>query len=64
MDTLFKMQKKAIWIITRNKLNSHTATLFKNSNILRLSDINKLQVGCFVYQAFHGHLPVSFSKKL
>ena len=46
------MQKKAIRIMTRNKWNSHTATLYKNSNILRLPDINRLQVGCFVYQAF------------
>ena len=32
------MQKKAIWLITGNKWSSHTATLFKYSNILRLSD--------------------------
>ena len=41
------MQKKAI---TRNKWNSQTATLFKNSNILRLSYINRLLVGCFIYK--------------
>ena len=35
--------------------------MFKNSNNLRLYDINRLQVGCFVYQAFHGHLPESFN---
>ena len=64
LDTLFKMQKKVIRLITRNKLNSRTATLFKNSNILtcfRLFDINRLQVGCFVYQAFLSHLPEYFN---
>ena len=55
------MQKKAIRHISGNKWHSHTATLFKNNNILRLSDINRLQVGCFVYQAFRGHLPESFN---
>ena len=46
------MQKKAIRLVTRYKWHSHTTTLFKNSNILRLCDTNRLQVGCFVYQAF------------
>ena len=57
------MQRNAIRLITRNNWNSHTGTLFKYNNILRPFDINRLQVGCFVYQAFHGQLPVSFSKK-
>ena len=35
--------------------------MFKYSNILRLSDINMLQVECAVYQAFHGYLPESFN---
>ena len=61
LDTLFRMQKKAVRPITGNKFNSHTRTLFKYSNIIRLSDINRLQVGCFVYQALHSHLPESFN---
>ena len=52
---------KAIRLITGNKWNSHTATMFKYSDSLMLSDINRLQVGCFVYQAFHDHLPESFN---
>ena len=60
-DTLLRMQKTTIRLITGNTCNSHTGTLFKYSDILRLSDINRWQVRCFVYQAFHSHLPESFN---
>ena len=53
--------KKAIRIITGNKWNSHTDNLFKNCNILKLEDINSLQVGCFVYQVINGNMPDSFT---
>ena len=45
VDKLFRMQKRAIRIITGNKWNSHTGNLFKNCNILKLGDKNSLQVG-------------------
>ena len=33
LDTLFRMQKKAIRLITENKWNSRTGILFKYNNI-------------------------------
>ena len=61
VDKLFCMQKKAIRIIIGNKWNSHTDNLFKNCNILKLGDINSLQVGCFVYLVINGNMPDSFT---
>ena len=58
------MQKKDTRIITGIKWNSHTGNLFKNCNILKLGDINSLQVGCFVYQVINGNIPGSFTKTI
>ena len=57
----FACKKKTIRLITGNKWNSHTDNLFKNFNILKLGNINSLQVGCFVYQVINGNMPVSFT---
>ena len=38
-SNLFKMQKKAIRLITNSKYNAHTSILFKQLSILKLNDI-------------------------
>jgi hypothetical protein len=60
LDKLNRIQKKALCIITKSKWNAHTTPLFRSKNILKICDINSLQVGCFVYKATHNILPPSF----
>jgi len=60
LDELFRIQKKAIRIITKKNWNEHTSSLFKSTNILKLCDLNKFQVACFVYKCIHNNLPSLF----
>ena len=60
LDELFRIQKKAIRIITKKNWNEHTSSLFKLTNILKLCDLNKYQVACFVYKCIHNNLPSRF----
>ena len=46
--------------ITFNKKYSHVINLYKNLNLLKLSDIYKLELAKFMYQLHHGTLPKSF----
>ena len=61
LDELFRVQKKAIRIINNKKWTEHTAPLFKSAGILKISDINKVQVACFVYKSLHNCLPLTFA---
>ena len=45
---IFKIQKKAVRTITNSKYNAHTDPLFRNMNILKLTDIHKWQL-CKLY---------------
>jgi hypothetical protein len=60
LKKLFGVQKKAIRIITNSKWDTHTSPLFKNLKVLKLYDLNSLQIGCFVYKVMHNLLPHSF----
>ena len=40
---IFILQKKAIRIITLSKYNAHTAPIYKELKLLKVSDIYKLQ---------------------
>ena len=44
-------------IITGSIWNTHSETLFKETGIMKLVDINTFQVACFVYQAIDKQLP-------
>ena len=57
LDQLFRKQKKAIRIISNANWIAHTKPLFQSLNLLTLSDINKLQTGCFMYKINHCLLP-------
>jgi len=61
LEKLYRIQKKAIRIITHNKWNTHALPLFRNLNLLTIHDINKIQTGCFTYSAIHSLLPQTFS---
>ena len=42
-DRLFKLQKRAVRIITCSKYNAHTEPLFKALNLLKIEDIMKIK---------------------
>ena len=56
-DKIFKLQKKAIRIITNSNYISHTTPIFKNLNLLKMNDIYKISVLKFYYQYCHDQLP-------
>ena len=55
LDSLFLMQKKLLRVMTSSDRYAHTDPLFKNLNLLKLSDIITLQTHVFVYKALHLH---------
>jgi hypothetical protein len=57
---LFKLQKKAIRIITLSKYNSHTEPIFKQLNLLKIEDIHNQQLLKFFHKLNHEQLPVYF----
>ena len=61
LNELYLCQKKLLRIITFSDRRSHSLPLFKNLEILPVSSINDLQVGCFMYSAHHKLLPAYFN---
>jgi hypothetical protein len=53
MKNLLLTQKRAVRIISNSKWNSHTEPLFKKLRILRLGQLHRLQVACFMYKVNH-----------
>ncbi len=60
INQIENLQKRAIRIINRRAYRSHTDPLFRNENILKITDLYKLQCCLFVFDFKHGHLPKSF----
>jgi len=60
LNGLFLLQKKSVRIITCSHWLSHTAPLFMKCNILSVTEINSLQLGCFMYCATRNVLPNYF----
>ena len=63
LEGLFKLQKKAIRIITNRKYNDHTEPIFKSLNLLKLNDIFKLSVLKFYYNYCNDLLPKYFKNQ-
>ena len=59
-DRLFKLQKRAVRIVTGSKYNAHTSGLFKDLNILKLKDLCALQDYTFCYKLQNSMLPDYF----
>ena len=57
---LEKLQKRAVRIISQSKYNSHTEPIFRTMNLLKLSDIFKLNILKFYHKHQQGHLPNYF----
>ena len=61
VESLVKLQKKAIRIVCKKRWDAHTLPIFRHLGTLKLNDINKLQTGCFVYKAINNLLSQTFS---
>ena len=61
-NRIFKLQKKALRIITLSKYNSHTEPLFKSLNLLKVKDLYELKILKTYYNFCHGLLPTYFQK--
>src|SRR6218665_2995482 len=60
LDRLFKLQKKAVRVITRSSFIAHTSPLFQQLRIFNLDQIRQYQTGIFMYRANHNLLPAIF----
>ena len=59
-NKLFRLQKKAIRVIAKQKYNAHTDPLFKKLKLLKIDDIFKLQCLKFLYKHTKGETPKYF----
>ena len=59
-DLIFILQKRILKIITFNKMTVSSAPLFDSLQILKLSDLFKLQVTSFVYECLNSLAPTYF----
>ena len=61
LQPLFRLQKKALRIITHSPPRAHTYSLFNKFKILSISNIYKYQVTCFVFLHMRKLLPSPLS---
>ncbi len=59
-DKIFKLQKKALRIISNSHYLSHSAPLFRNYKLLNVNDTYELELGTFMYKHFTKQLPEAF----
>jgi len=60
LENLTILQKRIIRIISNSYYLEHSSPLFKAKRILKLADINNLQIGQFMYQYANNNLPAIF----
>ena len=60
LQPLFILQKKALRIITFSSYNEHSSPLFKDLNVVKLSDIITFQLAVFMYKFHNNLLPPVF----
>ena len=63
-DKLFRLQKKAIRIISNNSYLTHTDPIFKRLGLLKINDIYILRVLKLYYKLKHNVLPPLFNDML
>ena len=64
LQRLIKMQKKSVRIIKKAKYNAHTEPIFKSLQILKVTDILKINEYKFVYKFNNQQLPNNFSDNM
>ena len=60
LERLLKLQKRAVRNITLSDFRDHSAPLFKDLKLLRVTDIYLLNLGIFMYKHSMGILPKIF----
>ena len=61
-EKIFKLQKKAIRILTNSQYLAHTNPLFRNEKILKVEDIFRLHCYKLFYAYIHNKLPINLSE--
>ena len=59
-NRIFKLQKRAMRIITCSKYNAHTSPIFKSLELLKVEDIFKISLLKFLYKLEKDRLPAYF----
>lgn len=62
LETIRKLQKKIIRIITFSDYRDHTLPLFKKLSILPIDEINREKTALFMFRYFNKMLPMAFDK--
>jgi hypothetical protein len=62
LDCLLKLQKKAVQLISKSKFNAHAEPLFNKLKILKIYEINKLQIITLMYTSSKQTQPVELTK--
>ena len=60
LENIYKLQKKAVRILSNSNYLSHSAPLFKKHNLLNVYDTYHLEICTFMYKHFTNHLPEVF----
>ena len=63
-DRIFKLQKKAVRIITENYYIAHSEPIFKSLEFMKIEDIYKLKIRKFYYNLKNSCLPEYFNNYL
>ena len=58
--SLFRMQKRAIRVVSNSKWNSHSSPLFIKMYVLTLYNVNQFQTCCFMHKIHNHILPINF----
>ena len=59
-DSIFKLQKRAVRIITKSPKLSHTDPIFIDLKLLKVHDIYRIQMYKFAFKLFNSQLPAYF----
>ena len=61
LDGVYKIQKKAVRVITKSSYNAHSLPLFRKLHIMPLHDVYIYNVAIFMYKHYHNIMPPLFS---
>ena len=64
VEPLFKLQKKALRIITRSHYLAHTEPLFKNLKLLTIYQVYSLNCSIFIFKCMKGNLFPQFKSRM
>ena len=59
-ERIFKLQKRALWIMTNSKYDAHTEPIFKGLEMLKVKDISDVQCLKLWYKFVNNKLPYFF----